>query len=89
MLNIDCIDRNSTMIEATGFGEQATHLNNVIEVGGVYRIARCRIVEEEYNKRKGGKYAKYNLKIGSDSSILAVHDFPEIPYDSNNYSRLS
>lgn len=89
MLNIDFIDRTSMMIEATCFGEQATHLNSVIEVGGVYRIARCRIVEDEYNKKKGDKYARYNLKIGSDSSILAVPDFPEIPYDSHNYSRLS
>jgi hypothetical protein len=60
------------MIEATCFAEQATHLNNTIKLGGVYRVARCRIVEEEYNKKKSSRYSKYSLKIVTDSSIIAV-----------------
>lgn len=77
------------MIEATCFAEQAVYLNTTIKVGGVYRIARCRVVEEEYNKKKSSRYSKYSLKICSDSSIVAVNNFPEIPFETDNFNRLS
>jgi hypothetical protein len=57
-------------------------------VGLVYRVARFKIVEENYSKSKSSKHSKLTLKMHGESSIVAVRDFKEIPLNSNNYTRL-
>ena len=64
------------MIDATCFGEQATYLNSQIKVGGIYRISRGKVCEETYSNHKSDKYSKYIIKIGRETSLVPMPDFP-------------
>ena len=70
ILTLEFIDRTGSLIEATCFGEQAIHLNDTIKVGVVYRVARCKIVEETFTKAKSNKHSKYSLRLHGESSII-------------------
>lgn len=52
-------------------------------------MARGKLEEENYHKRKNGKQSQLSIKFFKDSSVVEVEDFPEIPQCFNNWIRLS
>ena len=87
ILNLDLMDREGTMIQATGFGQQAINFNDHVQQGSIYVFTNgsVKIANQRYTSIKND----FSITFDNSTVIELQEDSSFLLKESYNFTQLT